>query len=210
MVSQKEILNKAEDVADEILRHTKHVLPFIARFCLVSTFVEDGFRMWFQWGEQRDYMSSSWHFGSFFGSCFVIINLLGQLVPSTLILIQKYTKVAVGILFGVVILQTIAYNIIWDLRFFLRNVAVCGGLCLILAEDHDRADNQTRKKTVFAGMPSVGGNKPKSYFQLAGRVLLATMFATLTNVVSVSTSWTPVAAAMLMGGSALMVLVVIG
>lgn len=44
---------------------------------------------------------------------------------------------------------------------------------LVLAESRGEA------KSLFAGVPSLGDNKPKNYLQLTGRILLAFMFITL-------------------------------
>lgn len=66
-------------VAQQFLRVTKQYLPHVARLCLISTFLEDGVRMWFQWGEQRDYIDSTWGCGYLVASTFVLLNLLGQL-----------------------------------------------------------------------------------------------------------------------------------
>lgn len=51
----------------------------MARLCLVSTFLEDGVRMWFQWGEQSEYINATWDCGRFLATVFVLLNLLGQL-----------------------------------------------------------------------------------------------------------------------------------
>lgn len=69
--------------------------------------------------------------------------------------------------------QTIAYSILWDLQFLLRNLALIGALLLVLAE------SRVEGRSLFAGVPSLGDNKPKNWMQLAGRVLLAFMFITL-------------------------------
>ena len=102
---QSEWLSKAEDVADQILRHSKHFLPHVARFCLVSTFFEDGIRMWIQWSEQRDYIDHQWSCGYFLATLFVIINLLGQLAGCFMVLARKKVEIAVGGLFGIILLQ---------------------------------------------------------------------------------------------------------
>ena len=61
--------------------------------------------MWFQWGEQRDYMNVTWGCGWFIASLFVLINLVGQLGGSALVLCRKQVHIACGILFGIIALQ---------------------------------------------------------------------------------------------------------
>lgn len=35
--------------------------------------------MWFQWGEQSEYIDATWNCGRFLANFFVLVNLLGQL-----------------------------------------------------------------------------------------------------------------------------------
>jgi len=173
-MSHNEIIQKAEDIADQVLRQSKHVLPHLARFCLVATFFEDGIRMWFQWSEQRDYIDHQWGCGWVLGSLFVIINLLGQLAGCFMVLSRVKVDIAVGVLFGIIVLQTVAYQVFTDIKFFLRSLALAGGLILLLAESRQEA------RSVFAGVPTLDTqNKPKTYMQLTGRVLLLLMYLTL-------------------------------
>lgn len=41
------------------------------------------------------------------------------------------------------------------------------------------AESRGEARSLFAGVPSMGDNKPKNFMQLAGRILLAFMFITL-------------------------------
>lgn len=60
-----------------------------------------------------------------------------------------------------------------SLTLSLRNLALGGGLLLLLAE------SRSEGKSMFAGVPSMGESSPKQYMQLGGRVLLVLMFMTL-------------------------------
>ena len=58
-MDQHQIIQQLEEHAENIIKKTRKYLPHIGRFCLISTFVEDGIRMINQWGEQRDYIGKS-------------------------------------------------------------------------------------------------------------------------------------------------------
>ncbi|XP_053574155.1 surfeit locus protein 4 [Bombina bombina] len=168
-----ELMGAAEELADKFLRVTKRYLPHVARLCLISTFLEDGIRMWVQWTEQRDYISMSWGCGAFLASLFVLLNMCGQLVGCFLVLTRKFVPYACFGLFGIIFVQTIVYNILWDVNFLMRNLSLSGALLLLLAESHSEG------KSMFAGVPSVGESSPRQYMQLGGRLLLVLMFMTL-------------------------------
>ncbi|XP_065209574.1 surfeit locus protein 4 homolog [Planococcus citri] len=195
----KAFVDKLEDYSELVYRNTKTYLPTISRLCLVSTFIEDGLRMYFQWNEQRSYMDLSWSCGMFLASIFVLFNLFGQLGGCVMVLLQMRVPHACGVLFFIVVLQTFAYSIIWDFQFLLRNLALIGALLLLVADSH------AESRSLFAGVPSLGENKPKNYLQLAGRCLLAFMFVTL---IRFEFSFLQVVQDIL--GSILMVLVTIG
>uniref|UniRef100_A0AAZ3SWW5 Surfeit locus protein 4 n=1 Tax=Oncorhynchus tshawytscha TaxID=74940 RepID=A0AAZ3SWW5_ONCTS len=90
-----------------------------------------------------------------------------------LILSRHFVQYACFGLFGIIALQTVAYSILWDIKFLMRNLALGGGLLLLLAE------SRSEGKSMFAGVPSMGESSPKQYMQLGGRVLLVLMFMTL-------------------------------
>ncbi|GAU96176.1 hypothetical protein RvY_07661 [Ramazzottius varieornatus] len=169
-------MDKLEDYSDTFYRKTKTILPHVARLCLVSTFLEDGIRMFYQWNEQRAYMDATWNCGYFLSTLFVVLNLFGQIIPCIMILLRRHVGIACGILCGIVLMQTVAYQILWDVQFLMRNLALAGGLLLLLAES--RAEQG--KTFLTAGLPSVGDEKRASnWLQLVGRILLVAMFVTL-------------------------------
>ena len=58
------------------------------------------------------------------------------------------------------VVKTIAYSILWDLQLQFHNLALIGALLLVLAE------SRVEGKSLFAGVPSLGENKPKMYLQV--------------------------------------------
>ncbi|XP_076673885.1 surfeit locus protein 4 [Andrena cerasifolii] len=199
MLISQEVVSKAEEIADQVIRNGKYILPTLARLCLIATFLEDGMRMWFQWSEQREFMDSTWSCGTFLATTFVLVNLIGQLGGCVMVIGRWKVSYACGILFFIVVLQTLAYNILWDITFLFRNLALIGALLLVLAE------SRVEGRSLFAGVPSLGDNKPKNLLQLAGRILLAFMFTTL---IRFEISFLQIMQDIL--GSILMVLVTIG
>lgn len=173
MLISQEVISKGEEIADQVIRNGKHILPTLARLCLIATFLEDGLRMWFQWTEQKEFMNNVWYCGNFLATVFVLVNLVGQLGGCVMVIARWRVSIACGILFFIVVLQTLAYNILWDATFLFRNLALIGALLLVLAE------SRVEGRSLFAGVPSLGDNKPKNLLQLAGRILLAFMFTTL-------------------------------
>jgi len=188
-----------ELAVEKALSHSKTTLPHIARFCLVSTFFEDGLRMWVQWQEQAEYLSMSWNCSYSVAYAFIMYNLIGQLGSVGMVLLRLKIDLACFNLFFTVLLQTIAYSILWDIQFLFRNFALCGALLLVLAE------SKVEDKSLFAGVPSLGENKTKSYLQLAGRILMVFMFLTLLKF-----DMAPSQMMQNLVGSILMVLVMVG
>jgi len=188
-----------ELAVEKVLSQSRTTLPHIARFCLVSTFFEDGIRMWVQWQEQAEYLSMSWNCSYSAACAFIMYNLIGQLGSVCMVLLRVKIDFACFNLFFTVLLQTIAYSILWDVQFLFRNFALCGALLLVLAE------SKVEDKSLFAGVPSLGENKTKSYLQLAGRILMVFMFLTLLKF-----DLSPSQMMQNLVGSILMVLVMVG
>lgn len=116
---------------------------FIGRILLVSTFIEDAIRMWHQWQDHKDYIGNAWSFTDEIATFIVIINLVGQCTGFILFLNNNLNKIKIGsamVLFRVlvtpsvlllaciVVLQTVVYSIIQDVKFLMRHLAMIGTL----------------------------------------------------------------------------------
>lgn len=172
-------IKEADNVAGDILKDFRDPLIAVGRVLLVSTFIEDAIRMWHQWQDHKDYIGNSWSFTDEIATFIVLVNLVGQCTGSFLVLFRVLVTPSVLLLACIVVLQTIVYSIIQDVKFLMRHLAMIGALCLLLAEHQNRQAKQAKQKTVNPGLPILDEKKPKDALQLFGRIFLVLLFCTL-------------------------------
>jgi len=108
-------LRRAEDLGEEVGRQCRPFLPSVARFCLVATFFEDALRMWFQWVEQLAFLQDHHQCSDGLAVAIVLLNLVGQLVGTALVILPLFTNFAVTLLAGLVLLQ-VSFSIVIKLN----------------------------------------------------------------------------------------------
>ncbi|CAH1765484.1 11920_t:CDS:10 [Entrophospora sp. SA101] len=162
--------SKAEDILGTISQPLKPHIPAIARFLIVATFLEDALRILFQWSAQLYYLERVRHIPWGLTHIFLFGNVVAMFAGSFLVIKRKYPEYAVISLFLVILTQSIGYGLFFELNFFLRSLSVTGGLLMVLS------DAFSKKKSVFADLPQLSERDRKTYFQLAGRVLLIFLF----------------------------------
>ncbi|PWN45045.1 SURF4-domain-containing protein [Ceraceosorus guamensis] len=162
--------SKVEDLIDQYTQPIKPHLPALGRFLIVVTFLEDALRILTQWGDQKYYLQKHRGFPWGISHVFLLTNVIVMLAASGAVIARKFPEISVGALLGVVVVQGFGYGLIFDINFFLRNLSVIGGLLMVLS------DSLSKKKNIFAGLPSISETDRRIYFQLAGRVLLIFLF----------------------------------
>uniref|UniRef100_A0A1D1XIL3 Surfeit locus protein 4 n=1 Tax=Anthurium amnicola TaxID=1678845 RepID=A0A1D1XIL3_9ARAE len=162
--------SKAEDLLETISQPLKPYIPSIARFLLVVTFLEDALRIVLQWFDQLYYLQKIRGFPWGISHAFLAANIIIMFVGSFLVIKRLYTEYAVGGLFLVIVAQSLGYGLWNEINFLLRSLSVIGGLLMVLS------DAFSKKKSVFADLPQLSERDRKTYFQLAGRVLLIFLF----------------------------------
>lgn len=175
---------KVEDLIDEYTAPLKPYVPSIGRAFIVATFYEDSLRIMTQWSEQVYYLYNYRHLWRWFTVVFLISNVLVMLSASTLLVLRKKPEVATVALVCIVALQGLAYGLIFDGQFILRNLSVVGGLILAFSDTLVR----DKRSLSMPGLPMINNQDNKKYFLLAGRLLLVLLF--LGFVFSASWSFT--------------------
>ncbi|KAF9423050.1 hypothetical protein BGZ94_008418 [Podila epigama] len=171
MDAVKEYTNKLEDIIDKVGQPIRPHIPTIARFLIVVTFIEDSVRILTNFSGQVYYLQRYRGFPWGISHFFLLGNVLTMLVCSGMVIARKQAEMAAAALLGVVVIQALGYGLIFDANFFLRNLSIIGGLFMVVS------DGLQRRRQLFAGLPSISENDKKTYFQLAGRILLIFLFA---------------------------------
>ncbi|KAJ1919044.1 ER-derived vesicles protein erv29 [Mycoemilia scoparia] len=167
----KQASEKAESVIETYTRGLKPYLPVLGRALLVSTFIEDSIRIFMQWQSQLFFLQGYRGFPWGLSHLFLALNIAVMMSGSYMATARKYTEIAVGGLFTVVVSQAFAYGLVFDMHFFFRNLAVIGGLLMLLAE------NQLKnRRNVFPGLLEISDSDRSKYVLLGGRILLVLLF----------------------------------
>lgn len=184
--SSNPIIKKFESFTDKfdnifdnlsLINSLKPFIPTIGRFLIVATFIEDSFRIMSQWREQVYYLSTFRHLYEWIVKIFLILNIIGMLAGSTLIILRKLPIPSSITLSSIVLLQGLLYGLFFDAPFLLRNISVIGGLLLALS-DSLIID---KRSLSMPGLPMIESNDyNKKYFLLVGRIMLIVLFITFT------------------------------
>lgn len=171
-MSLQDALVAAEEKADGAARAIKpYILPW-ARILLLSTFIEDGFRMIVQFNEQWIYLSREMFLGWLgLAPVFILANIVLQFGGSALIISNQKVMQGVQALMAVIVLQIIGYTTLHSFSFFLRTFSLFGSLLLVLAEARDNEG----KSMFVGGLTDERETRTKTYLQLAGRCLIVLM-----------------------------------
>eukprot|EP00039_Didymoeca_costata_P005758 m.84356 g.84356 ORF g.84356 m.84356 type:complete len:343 (+) comp12961_c0_seq3:105-1133(+) len=179
-------IEKAEVAADSFLKFCAPVIRPLARLFLLCTFVEDAERMIFQWDIQANHVSKEWQADPSVGHAFVAFNLAAQAIPCAILLLgfpfssmKPLIQACLGLLVIVVCAQSVAYHVLWNLEFFLRNLAVIGALCLVGAEALEPEPTKGGILDTGRLTEEDEDDDVSDILRLSGRVLLSLMFLTL-------------------------------
>ncbi|OAV87036.1 hypothetical protein PTTG_08272, partial [Puccinia triticina 1-1 BBBD Race 1] len=168
----------AERALDRLSRPLKPHINKLARFLLVSTFIEDALRISNQFHEQKDYLIDDQEYPDWFVVGFLLTNVVLMVGCSVLIVFKKWALFAVLGLAGVIVSQGWVYELLTDGTFVCLNLSIMGALMLALSDALAGASGSSRRG-VLAGLPDISEDaavRRQTYLQLAGRLLLVVFF----------------------------------
>ncbi|KAI9610050.1 hypothetical protein H4Q26_007044 [Puccinia striiformis f. sp. tritici PST-130] len=179
-----------EVIIESISKPIKPHLNKLARFLLVSTFLEDALRISNQFYEQKDYLIDDQDYHDWFVIGFLGINVFLMVLCSILIVFKKWSLFSFLGLIGVIISQGWVYDLITDTTFVCLNLSIMGALMLALSDTlvpgpSSSSSNLTNRRPVgmITGIMNDDQTlqeelvkKRQTYLQLTGRILLVVFF----------------------------------
>uniref|UniRef100_A0A8R1HNR3 Surfeit locus protein 4 homolog n=1 Tax=Caenorhabditis japonica TaxID=281687 RepID=A0A8R1HNR3_CAEJA len=135
-------ISKFEDYTEDVIRKTKKVLPTIGRVLLVSTFLEDGFRLMFNLSIHADHFASIWWGGYAFFYCVTLIMAILLLVVPVLVLARFKVTELCGVLAVVLFVEIVLYELLTTYRLLIRNFSIFAALLLLVMENMLRKPKQ--------------------------------------------------------------------
>nr|GAT42732.1 predicted protein [Mycena chlorophos] len=191
---------RVEEYVDGYSRLIATYFPAVGRVSIVATFLEDAFRIAFQWTDQIWYLERYRKFPGILPQVFLIANIAIMFGASTLIVVKRYTEPAVMSLVGVILLQAFGYGLFFDLNFLTRNLSLVGGLLMLLP------DAMVARERLFPGLHVLNETVRRRYFLLTSRVLIIALFLGFV----IQGEWTTVRIGVSVLGIVFCILVVVG
>lgn len=137
---------------------------------LLATFAEDSIRIVCQWNHQMLFMQDvrgiPW-----FLAFYSLFALVGTMISGICLVLAGPKRRALGafLLICVLLLQIAVYGLLLDVNFLLRSCSIIGGLILLIAQN---SVTETKKLSVFGGLPIGLESASRKYLPLFGRILL--------------------------------------
>ena len=91
----------------KVWRRSKTILPTLARLCLISTFLENGINVFFNWNMEITNIESLLGCGNFLATIFFMIVLVGLLGGCCMVLLRWKVDIACALLLGVTCIEVL-------------------------------------------------------------------------------------------------------
>lgn len=194
-------MHHADEKLGELGHPLKPYLPGIGRFLVISTFLEDIVRIISQFSVQTRYIWQVRGLPWILTVLFLVLNVALMAVGSFFVLTKRRLELGVAFLGGVIVSQGLVYGLIFDLRFFGRNLSLVGGLLLVVSDVFANDKNR-----YIPGLLRTDTKDNRQRFILGGRVLLVLQF--ISHLFRAR--WTPLQTIVNLASILACVLVVIG
>ena len=166
---------KIESIVNRLGQPIKPYISHIGRFLLIVTFLEDALRILVQWTDQLYFMTQYRHLPVVFSHLFLLYNVFSMLAGSWLALTKTQTNLSCGLLGSVIVAQSLGYGLLTHLGFMLRNLALIGGLLILLNVSNPNG----KRSPLIPNLPSLTETEKGTYLSLAGRILLICLTGSL-------------------------------